>query len=99
MNGEQRVRMIVHGRVQGVFFRDSTRRAAMELNLTGMVRNLMNGTVEIIAEGPKGDLDHFVQWAHQGPPSAVVDSVDVEFGKATGQYSSFVISYRSQDFV
>jgi len=96
MKTNQRVHMIVHGRVQGVFFRDSTRRTALEMDLTGMVRNLMDGSVEIFAEGPKEDLDRFVLWTHQGPPSAVVDRVDVKFEEATGQYSAFFISYRSQ---
>lgn len=95
MNNNQRVHMIVHGKVQGVFFRDSTRRAAMKLNLNGMVRNRTDGTVEIIAEGPREDLDRFVIWTHQGPPSASVNSVEIEFDQATGQYSAFVISYRS----
>ena len=95
MAKEQRVHMIVHGRVQGVFFRDSTRRAAMELNLNGMVRNQPDGTVEIIAEGPRKDLDRFLLWTRQGPPAATVNSVDIEYEQATGQYSAFVISYRS----
>lgn len=95
MNYNQRVHMIVHGKVQGVFFRDSTRRAAMELNLNGLVRNRPDGTVEIIAEGSREDLDRFVTWTHHGPPSASVNSVEIDFEKATGQYSAFVISYRS----
>ncbi|TNF49000.1 acylphosphatase [bacterium] len=94
MDKKHRVHMIVHGRVQGVFFRDSTRRVALEMNLTGIVRNLMDGSVEIIAEGPREELDKFVLWTHQGPPSAVVDNVDVEFNEATGEYTTFSITYR-----
>jgi acylphosphatase len=95
MEKEQRVHMIVHGRVQGVFFRDSTRRVALEMDLTGMVRNLMDGTVKIIAEGPRTQLDRFVLWTHQGPSSAVVDNLDVEFDEATGEYTTFSITYGS----
>lgn len=95
MDNNQRVHMIVHGRVQGVFFRDSTRRVALENNLTGIVRNLMDGSVEIIAEGPKNELERLVVWTHKGPPSAIVNNVDVKFSEATGEYSTFSITYRS----
>jgi len=95
MENNHRVHMIVHGRVQGVFFRDSTRRVALEYNLTGMVRNLMDGSVQIIAEGPKDELDKLVLWAHQGPSTAMVSDVDVEFDEATGEHTTFSITYRS----
>ncbi|UCF30701.1 MAG: acylphosphatase [bacterium] len=91
MDDIRRVHLVVHGRVQGVFFRDSTWRTASELGLEGMVRNLMDGTVEIIAEGPKESLEKLVGWARQGPPASVVEKVDVTYSEPTGEYLSFSI--------
>ncbi len=87
----ERVHMIVHGRVHGVTFRESTRYRASELDLVGVVRNLMDGTVEIIAEGPKSALNKLVQWACSGPSASRVDRVDVEFETAGGEYRSFSV--------
>lgn len=89
----ERVHIIVHGRVQGVFFRDSTRRKAGELSLTGMVRNLMDGTVEIVAEGPKDILEQFVLWSDQGPPSAQVERTEVTWEEPLNEFTSFSIHY------
>jgi acylphosphatase len=72
-----RVRVIVHGRVQGVFFRDSCREQARALRVAGWVRNRMDGTVEAVFEGPEAAVERMVQWCHQGPPRAVVDEVEV----------------------
>lgn len=87
----ERVHIIVHGRVHGVTFRESTRHRAIELGLAGLVRNLTDGTVEIIAEGPRDALEKLVQWAHQGPSASRVDHVEVEFGKTRGEYKSFIV--------
>ncbi len=93
MSDIRRVRMIVYGRVQGVFFRDSTCRTANELGIEGMVRNRMDGTVEIVAEGTKDLLEKLVRWAHQGPPSSIVENVDVNYEEPTGEFISFNIYY------
>ena len=89
----QRVHMIVHGRVHGVTFRESTRIEASELGLAGLVRNLMDGTVEIFAEGPRDILDRLVKWAHIGPSASAVDHVDVAYNEPTGEYVTFDIDF------
>ena len=72
------IRALVSGRVQGVFFRDSTRRQARQLGLTGHAINLADGRVEVIACGQQQQLDQLVSWLHRGPEYAVVDRVEVE---------------------
>ena len=69
------IRIIVSGRVQGVFFRQSTRELAMALQIKGWVRNLADGTVEIMATGDEKKLEQLIRWCHQGPPRAVVNNV------------------------
>ncbi len=66
---------IVSGRVQGVWFRDSTRQKALALQLTGQAINLPDGTVEVIACGESSSLDSLQAWLHQGPELARVDTV------------------------
>jgi acylphosphatase len=79
MKGHQRVTIIVHGRVHGVFFRDSTMRKARELGLTGTVQNLPDGTVQIVAQGSPLALNDLIRWAHEGPPAAVVRDVKTSY--------------------
>ena len=67
----------IHGLVQGVFFRKSTREKAMELGITGFVRNCSDGTVEIFAEGEKEIIDRFIVWCRTGPENARVDKIDI----------------------
>lgn len=67
----------VTGQVQGVFYRKSTRDKAQELGITGSVRNLPDGSVQIIASGEPGQLHQLVAWCKQGPPRARVSSVEV----------------------
>ena len=73
------VHIIVHGQVQGVFFRASTQARALELCLAGWVCNLSDGTVEIHVEGKREAIDLFIDWCGQGPPSAKVSRVDLEW--------------------
>ncbi|MGW8557772.1 acylphosphatase [Streptomyces tubercidicus] len=72
-----RRRMVVSGDVHGVFFRDTCRRTADELEVSGWVRNLADGTVEAVCEGEPERVQELVDWAHEGPPLATVDSVSV----------------------
>ena len=73
-----RARVIVTGRVQGVFFRESTRRKAIELGLCGWVRNLPDLSVEWVAEGDVSDVQALIRWCREGGPMmARVDRVDV----------------------
>ncbi|WP_197085242.1 acylphosphatase [Saccharothrix sp. ST-888] len=70
-----RNRVIVSGQVQGVFFRDACRQVAQEHGVTGWVRNLADGTVEAVFEGPPAAVAQLLRWSHHGPESAVVDGV------------------------
>lgn len=78
----------VHGRVQGVFFRQSTQQEARRLGLTGTVRNNPNDTVTIEAEGPAEALQQLERWCHHGPPAARVDKVEVTEREVRG-YADF----------
>lgn len=73
-----RVRAVVAGRVQGVWFRESCRHEAERLGVTGWVHNLRDGRVEIEAQGSPAAVDALVAWAHEGPRPAVVESVTVQ---------------------
>ena len=72
-----RRRVVVHGRVQGVFFRETTRRLAEDEGVTGWVRNTWEGTVEAVLEGPPDAVERLVAFVHRGPPSAEVERVEV----------------------
>jgi acylphosphatase len=72
-----RRRVVVHGRVQGVFFRDTTRRLALEQGVRGWVRNTWEGTVEVVLEGPPAAVERLVDFAHRGPSGARVERVEV----------------------
>lgn len=71
----QTISITISGRVQGVFFRQSTRERARALGITGSVRNLSDGNVEVIATGNREQLERLVSWCRQGPPKAVVTDV------------------------
>ena len=87
----QRVELIVIGRVQGVFFRASTLEQAQSLNLVGFVENLPDGSVEVIAEGPKYALEDLEKWCGHGPPAAVVQEVITKWKEPSGEFQTFVI--------
>ena len=74
---EVRCRVIVSGRVQGVYFRDSCRSQAQRLGVRGWVRNRPDGTVEVVAEGPRDDVDQLLNWCRQGPSRAQVTGIVV----------------------
>ena len=69
-------RFLVSGRVQGVFFRASTRDAARALGLAGYARNLDDGRVEVVAQGSEDAIESLRAWLHDGPPQARVDQVE-----------------------
>jgi acylphosphatase len=85
-----RKRVVVHGYVQGVFFRDSTRRLAERHGVAGWARNNPDGTVEAVFEGASEAVDRLVAFAHEGPRGASVARVDV-FEEPPQGLSSFVI--------
>jgi acylphosphatase len=84
-----RARVIITGYVQGVFFRHSTAQRARARGLTGWVRNLRDGRVEAVFEGDETAVRELVEWCRQGPPHATVESVDVEWGAVSGDFSGF----------
>ena len=71
-----RKRVVVHGRVQGVFFRDSTRQRAQAAGVAGWVANRPDGTVEAAFEGEIGEVDRLVDWMSDGPPGADVERME-----------------------
>lgn len=73
----RRVKIIVAGRVQGVYFRYFTQNKAKELGVLGCVKNLEDGRVEIIADADNDVLEKFIRWCHKGPITARVDSVEI----------------------
>jgi acylphosphatase len=72
-----RKRVVVHGRVQGVFFRDSTRRLAQQHRVAGWAANRWDGTVEAVFEGEEDAVERLVRFAHDGPRGAEVERVEV----------------------
>ncbi len=83
----------VHGRVQGVFFRDTTRREAQQLGLTGWVKNEWDGTVSVTAVGEEDALKQLVEFLHRGSPQARVSKVDVTWGEAEQNYEGFTVRW------
>ena len=92
-NSIKRVEIIVTGMVQGVFFRTSTRDYANKLNVVGTVRNLRDGTVEIIAEGKEEKLINLIGYAKRGPPSSKVYNVEVNWKVPQGKLNGFKVTY------
>jgi acylphosphatase len=84
---------IVHGYVQGVFFRAFVSQWASELDLTGYVRNLPSGAVEVVAEGEKKQLEKLISQLKVGPPSAKVEKVVANWSEYSGSYSGFSVRY------
>lgn len=87
----QRWYMLISGRVQGVYYRASTEQKAVSLGLTGYARNLSDGRVEVVAEGPEARLSDLKAWCEDGPPEARVDSVDVTAQEPTGEFTGFAV--------
>lgn len=87
------IHAIVHGRVQGVFFRDYSQQKAQELALGGWVRNLPDSTVETLFQGAPEDVDRFLAWLHIGSPLAEVTGVDSREESADAQCCSFEVRY------
>jgi acylphosphatase len=93
MNDLTAVKAIVHGRVQGVYFRDFARRRATELGLTGYARNLPDGTVEVYAEGERERLYQLISYLESGPPAARVGKIVTDWSEYTGNYTGFSVKY------
>lgn len=87
----ERAHVYITGRVQGVFFRDSTRQNAERLGLSGWVRNSPDGAVEAVFEGPSEGVREMVRWCGQGPPDACVEDVGADFGPARYDLPGFEV--------
>ncbi len=88
-----RAHVFIAGRVQGVSFRWYTQRQAQQLGLTGWVRNLWDGRVEAIFEGPEAIVRQAVGWCRHGDPPARVDDIEVTYEDPTGEFKSFRITW------
>ena len=93
MSAHTRLHATVHGRVQGVSFRYYTRRRATELELVGYVRNMWDGTVEVVAEGPRRDVEDLLAFLRVGPRAAFVTQVDTQWPVPTREYDRFEVRY------
>jgi acylphosphatase len=87
-----RAELFVKGRVQGVFFRASACEQGERLGLTGEVRNLPDGRVHAVVEGPREVVEEFIAWCRKGPPSAQVDDVETRFDRARGDFRGFHVA-------
>lgn len=88
----KRIVLKISGRVQGVFFRESVRQKAEELNLAGWVRNEPDGAVKIVVEGEEINLQKLISWIqNSGPEYAEVSKVEIDWQKPTGEFKDFVI--------
>lgn len=85
----KRVHLWISGRVQGVWFRESAKKAAEALGVVGWVRNRPDGRVEGVFEGPAGAVEQLVAWCRHGPERARVDALHVEDEPATGGFEAF----------
>jgi acylphosphatase len=89
----KRARLVVTGIVQGVFFRHHTKRKADELRLAGTVRNLPDGSVEVVCEGDEPKIRDMIAWCRRGPDSAHVTGVDVRWEEPKAEPGGFSIVY------
>jgi len=93
MENKVRVHVVISGRVQGVFFRFETMKAAARYGVFGWVKNQRDGTVAAVFEGPKEHVDSMLAWCKHGPPIANVLDVDVTWEAYTGEFNGFEIRY------
>jgi len=87
------VHVLISGRVQGVWFRASTRQKAEELGITGWVRNTTDGKVEAVFEGEEEIVQKMIEWCRHGPPLATVEHVKIKQQKPTDGFEGFTIKY------
>jgi len=93
MATNERAHVVISGRVQGVFFRAETQRAALRLGVSGWVRNRPDGTVEALFEGPAQAVRQAVDWCWQGSTMSKVSDVEIEWQEFAGEFETFSITY------
>ncbi|GIS74167.1 MAG: acylphosphatase [Nitrosopumilus sp.] len=89
----QRVRLFVSGRVQGVFFRQSLKAKSIQNNIFGWVKNLPDGRVECVLEGTEANVSKLVKWAHIGPANSIVENVEIHNEEFHNEFSKFDVLY------
>ena len=89
----QRIRIIVTGKVQGVFFRQALKVMAKKNYVFGWVKNLKNGCVEAVLEGDEEKINRLVEWSHGGPANARVEDVEIHNEKFSGEFTKFDVLY------
>ena len=89
----KRIRIIVTGKVQGVFFRQALKVMAKKNDVFGWVKNLKDGRVEAVLEGDEEKVSRLVEWAHGGPANARVEDVEIHNEKFSSEFSKFDVVY------
>jgi acylphosphatase len=89
----KQIKATIHGRVQGVFFRETTRQEAQRLGLTGWAKNERDGTVSVVAVGKEENLKKLAAFLHQGPPAAHVDQVELQWMEPDQEFSRFDVRW------
>jgi acylphosphatase len=92
-NKKIRAHLLISGKVQGVYFRHNTQIVASRHNVTGWVRNLQDGQLEVVLEGDGIDVGHVIEWCKIGPPEAKVEHVNVQYKNYTGEFKEFKVNY------
>jgi acylphosphatase len=95
MTDKKAVRVIITGKVQGVFFRMETQRAAQRFRVNGWVRNKRDGTVEALFEGEPKNVDDIIDWCEGGPPMASVTDIQIHQISYSGKYVDFNVRHTS----
>lgn len=88
-----RARIFIEGKVQGVFFRQSTYEMANLVGVFGWVRNCHDGRVEAVFEGEKAHVDQAIVWCKQGPPAAQVTNIEIDWQDFQGEHNDFQVRY------
>ncbi|HEX6378403.1 MAG TPA: acylphosphatase [Nitrososphaeraceae archaeon] len=87
------VRLLVNGKVQGVYFRLNMQEIAKKNSVFGWVRNLTNGSVEALLEGNKGGVEQVIEWSKKGPENARVDDLKIDYLQYEGKFADFIIQH------
>ena len=90
----QQVHILISGKVQGVYYRASCLEVAQKLGLTGWVKNLSTGQVEVLAQGEKEKLEKLIEWCREGPDGAIVNDIKVNWdSQIKEKFKNFIVSY------
>ncbi|MFL6385162.1 MAG: acylphosphatase [Nitrososphaeraceae archaeon] len=92
-NKKIRAHLLISGKVQGVYFRHNTQIVAYRHKVTGWVRNLKDGQLEVALEGDEIDVGHVIKWCKIGPPEAKVEHVNVQYENYIGEFKEFKVNY------